>query len=210
MKQWSLKRTISVICMAMMLTLCVFSSAVQAKSPKGKMTVYDNVIKSGKCVYCCDGYRIYRVNLKTGKVKNLVKKTGSPDEAYFAMKKKGKYIYCQYDMQGDEIYIYRVKTNGKKVQKLNKERLWVADYWISGKKLYYSGRTLEDIGVKRVMNLNGTSLKKSKLKCNMKRARSNVKGYRVIIKYDENDSAKTWLKKPDGEKIPLGNYECQV
>ena len=163
--------------MAMMLTLCVFSSAVQAKSPKGKMTVYDNVIKSGKCVYCCDGYRIYRVNLKTGKVKNLVKKTGSPDEAYFAMKKKGKYIYCQYDMQ------------------LNKERLWVADYWISGKKLYYSGRTLEDIGVKRVMNLNGTSLKKSKLKCNMKRARSNVKGYRVIIKYDENDNAKTWLKK---------------
>ena len=87
MKQWSLKRTISVICMAMMLALCVFSSAVQAKSPKGKMTVYDNVIKSGKCVYCCDGYRIYRVNLKTGKVKNLVKKTGSPDEAYFAMKK---------------------------------------------------------------------------------------------------------------------------
>ena len=103
-----------------------------------------------------------------------------------------------------------MKTNGKKVQKLNKERLWVADYWISGKKLYYSGRTLEDIGVKRVMNLNGTSLKKSKLKCNMKRARSNVKGYRVIIKYDENDNAKTWLKKPDGEKIPLGNYECQV
>ena len=56
------------------LSSCLFivSSTNESYAYTGKslqMTTYDNVIKKGNTVYCCDWYCIYKVNLKTRKVK---------------------------------------------------------------------------------------------------------------------------------------------
>lgn len=202
-------RTLKLITLIMIIISLFFSSTIISfgATKTKKMTVYDEVIKSGRYLYCCDRYRIYRVDIKTKRILNLVKRTGAPDEGYGSMRKKGKYIYCLYYMQGEDTDIFKLKTTKKSPKKLNKRILYVDDYYLSKNRFYYSGWELPSANhVNRVMKLNGKSVKKSNVKCKNLRKKSNAKGYRVIVKDDMNGNVKSWLRFPNGKKMALGKY----
>ena len=203
------------IAICLMLTVSLIPIQGQAgeahaasKSAK-KMTVYDSVIKNGNTVYCSDRFAIYKVNLKTKSVKRLVKKIGYWDEYYYAMKKKGNYIYALYDMQGDCENLYRISINGGGQKKLNKHQMIINKYYIKGKKLYYSGLKMDyDTQVRVVSKLNGSNVKKTKKKFSMKQKETNsdAKGYSTYVD-NKHPYANTYLNLPDGSRIHLGKYK---
>jgi len=171
-----------------------------------KMMTYDQVLKTGSTAYCCGAEGVYRVKLSNGKV--VSKKLLHKDPSYGdyshceGMKKKNGYIYYQITSEGTLYYLARVKASGgkyKTLAKLNDQGQ--VQYAIKGSKIYYKG----DYGkTKKVMNLNGTGKKKTKVKAVTKHKNSNAKGYKVIMK-QKGSKAITYLKTPKGT-YKLGSH----
>ena len=199
-----------VIMIVVLLTTVVPVSSVSAKTKTMKMTLYDQVIKKGKYAYCCDKGLIYKVNLKTNKVKKLIK---SPNYRSNMKLYKG-YIYYNDFTWGSSIHISRVKTNGK----ANKYLAWQTDemgYVIKGKRIYYrdiewNEDTDEESRVTYSIKLNGKNRKKVKYRVKPIYKNTNKKGYKVIVKrssdFDDFDGTGymiSYLKKPNGKRIRL-------
>lgn len=165
-------------------------------------TAYDNVIKKGNTVYCCNNVGIFKLSLKTGKSRRLV--WGDRDLDLGRMMKKGKYIY--YTLIGDvTLDLYRVNTvNKKKVMiqagSLAGKYAHVTDYGMYRNKIYCrleQSEGLDDKVAYRVMKLNGRSKKKTKIKISMKIKSSNTKGYKLFTKYNYRaHKAYAYLKAP--------------
>ena len=167
-----------------------------------KMTVYNGVIKKGNFAYCVGlGKTFYKVNLKTGKVYDLFTgriaddvtdrgKSGTPDafSAIHSMHLKGDYLYYVWSsiQPGTRASLYRIHTKTGSVKRListgsggnleyairgNRIYVKLEKYWFSEKYKY------------REMKLNGKSVKKTSVRPKMMTAESNVKGYKVKIKY---------------------------
>jgi len=202
MKKYRLVLLVFII--AALVTTLVPVSFASAKTKTKKMKVYDQVIKKGKYVYCSDNYSIYKVNLKTNKVKRLTK----PSSA-FTMKLHGQFIYYQKMTWGMSNYLCRVKTSGKsnKVLVSKDDSL---DYVISGKRIYYN--TLDDDDKRRVYSIKLNGKNKKRANCKVKRIdkKTNKKGYKVINKessdfddFDGTGYVVSYLKKPNGKKVKL-------
>ncbi len=206
----TLKRTggILIIALIVAFAFCLEPSMAATKT----MKTYD-VIKSGSSVYCLAGTGIYKVNIKSGSVKKIVKNPGEYGH-YRQMAKKGKYIYYikgGTDVRGE---LYRVKTNGTKKKKIAgsvaKNRC-VQAYAIKGKKIYYkeiNATTCE--AVTKSMKLNGKSKKKSSANVKSESCVSNAPGYTVMAhRLDKPEkgyyeTVKYWLQTPNGKKFNLG------
>ena len=179
-----------------------------AASKTAKMKAYDQVIKSGNTVYCAGAEGLYKVKVKKGKVvsKKLLTRAESfgAYSYYSGMKKKGGYIYAQISTEGTSFYLDRIKTKSGAYKTLaGSEDQGPVVYAIKGKKIYYKAT---DSKTKKVMKLNGKNKKKTSTKPVMKHAKSNAKGYSVIMKA-KGDKIVTYLKTPKG-KFKLGSHEA--
>lgn len=193
-----------------LLVTCFTSMAFGASGTK-KSTLYTGVIKKGNTVYCNAKLGIYKVNLKTGKVKAL-KKYDREGVLYFSqgstcMKLYKGYIYFM-DGAGIGLSLNRVKASGgKKAQNLTtKNNFNVYSFAISKGKIYIEGPSRDTFNdVKRVMKLNGKSAKKSKYKVVNKIKTTNKKGYKIQTKTSGGKS-KDYLVTPSGKKYKLCTY----
>ena len=179
-----------------------------AASKTAKMKAYDQVIKSGNTVYCAGAEGLYKVKVKKGKVvsKKLLSRAESfgAYSYYSGMKKKGGHIYAQVSTEGPAFYLDRIKTKSgayKTLEGANDQGPIV--YAIKSKKIYYKA---QDSKTKKVMKLNGKNKKKTSTKPVMKHAKSNAKGYSVIMK-SKGDKIVTYLKTPKG-KFKLGSHSA--
>lgn len=184
------------------LAIAVTFMPVPAFAATKSMTAYDEVIKDGNTVYCCTYGGIYKVKLKKNghiKSKKRLVAGGIRESSYPThMKKKGGYIYFIAWSEGVWSQICRVKISSGKEKALASGL--IADYAISGSKIYYALENEETGAVKkRVMKLNGKSKKKTKTKVRMKHKASNAKGYR-IVQEDRGSYCYYWLKTPKGRE----------
>lgn len=213
-------RSISVI---VLLLVFVFTSTVMSFAASGTktMTAYNEVIVKGNYAYCSASNGIYKVNIKTGSKKRIVKEDSVGDFVINSMKIHNGYLYYKivYGMPA----LYRVKLSGKSKKHLADI---YKNYVISGNKIYY--RDLESEKKMR-MDLNGKHKKKSSVKFKMKEKKSNKKGYWIkdvygeeVIDYndyyedpDESPSYLTTQKitdilhKPNGKEIKLFTYTLE-
>ncbi|MBQ9014506.1 MAG: DUF5050 domain-containing protein [Firmicutes bacterium] len=163
-------------------------------------TVYSQVVKKGKYVYCASYAGLYRVNVKTNKVKKL-----SSDDAG-RMKLSGKYIYYISYTSGTLTNLCRVKKTGGGHRQL---AVNVDKYKIEKKKIYCNDHHYyEGKETWRVMKLNGKNKKKSKVKVRMNVKMTNAGKYSVVNKfmddYDADYNVLCYLKKPNGKTVYLG------
>ena len=229
------KRVITVMLVfALLLTALPFlpsgygMSAYAASKKTKKATAYNEVIKHGNTVYCrvfgptATEYKIYKVNLKTGKKKKLDKSWGYPTGMIY----KSGYLYYTInypEANSGQIKRVNVKT-GKKQKLANTNGAFV----ISGKTIYYTFyRTDWDNGgdttkITKKMSLDGKNKKKVKnIKVKVRSKNSNTKGYKLVYvgcnkktEYDEDgevysreyEYGKCYLQKPNGKK----KYICKV
>ena len=196
------------ILLALVVTLIASSMMVSFAAtdmPTKKMTVYNDVIKSGKYAYCATGKGIYRVNLKNNRFKRILK-TNTTWLPPVAMKLyKGYIYYCI----GDSVNIafYRVKTDGTHKKSLGS----VCDYAISDGKIFYTRHDYdydkeEEIILYRKMTLTGTNKKKSSYNVYNAIKRSNVSGYRIKHVSSSSGKGTDYLVKPNSKKIKLCSY----
>ena len=205
------KRLCAVFIIMTLLVSCFTSMAFGASGTK-KMTYYGEVIKKGNTAYCNAKIGIYKVNLKTGKVKAL--KEYDPEGAVHfgqsagCMKLYKGYLYYT-DGAGIGIALNRVKVSGKsKPQDLLKHiDFTVSAFAISKGKIYLEG-TYMDSGkaVKRVMKLNGRNIKKSKFKITNTYKLTNKKGYKIQT-VSSGGKGTDYLVTPAGKKIKLCSYD---
>lgn len=193
-----------IIMTAMILALIPASAA--AASGTVKMTVYDDVLKSGNTVYCAGRNGIYKVKLKKGKAVN-VKRLVEKEDSYFwimGMKKKGNYIY--YITGGSAPYgpVCRVNIKNGRIQRITKN-LYEPDYVIKKNKLYYS-KSYDDDGNRKTYaaKLNGKSPKRTSVMISSISKRSNAKGYSLKTVSKGNKTI-DYLKTPKG-KYYLGEW----
>ena len=211
----------------------ILSSSVTSFGASGtkKMTVYEQVIKSGKYAYCITYDGVYRVNLKTLK-KKLIYKSIYRNELYSKdlldnyeegletnnvryIKLYKKYIYLYEDG------LRRVSISGKHRKTLDTKAPMIG-YAIHKNRIYYIIQDEDEpwIKYKRQMKLNGKSKKKGLYYAEAKFKRTNKKGYRVKTK-DKVVSTETytdaegfeqtrlivestqWLVTPNGTKVEL-------
>ncbi len=181
------------------------------------MTTYNQVIKSGNTAYCSGAGGIYKVSLKNGravKVKRIYKGEvfGGAYRSATNMKKKGNNIYF---LIWTETYpaaqIKKVNTKNAKTKALTGYVDYIAGYAIKDKKIYFSKEVdyIDDYTVYKTksMNLNGTSKKTVSVKVSMKSKKSNVSGYRTIVK-KKGKYAVDYLKTPKG-KFYLGKTKIK-
>lgn len=218
MNKTSKKIRIAVV-LGVVMALIISSMGVSyASSGTKTMTVYCEVIVKGGYAYCAANRGIYRVNLKTGDKKRIVKETGDPFEpGPGAMKIHKGYLYYS-NIYPDRAFLYRVKLNGT-----NNKRLAEIDfkYAISKGKIYYECLSKDRVKtLKKVMKLNGKSKKKSSYKVKQINRRSNKSNYKiktVFVQdetvYDEHYDDYIVLKRyaeylttPDGRSIKLCTY----
>lgn len=192
-KRWkTLKKAAALLLAAVVFAAAFMPAPAYAASTKS-MKVYDS-IKSGNYVFCAAANGIYRVNIKTYKIKRIA--SGQSNEYLHALKKKGKYIYymCNGVMYTD---VMRVKTSGGKVKKVfdGYDTKSVRGYAIYKNKLYVTYGT----GKKKVMALSGKSAKKTSVKAKIIEKRTNNKNYKVTT-VGRGDYFYTYLKMP-GKKL---------
>lgn len=168
-------------------------------------TVYDEVIVKDNYAYCSYESGIARVDLDTHAIKILTSGWGSYD-CIHSMKMKGGYIYFITGNTDEWFHIYRIKKTGGKAKKLAK---WADKYMIKGSKIYYTyiHGAMNTFKVKhKVMKLDGSSKKGTKVKAVMKSRNSNQAGYDVVEdKYGRY--SEYWLIEPDGEETYLGSMD---
>lgn len=202
----------------LMIAVALFCSFILTQTPSHAATkptkVYNQVIKSGNNVYCIAGTGIFKVNLKSGNIKKIVKSPGDYGH-YRQMCKKGKYLY--YIKGGTDVRadLYRVSINGGKTKHLagniNKGR-FVMKYMIKKKRIYYtehndgSGKNTT-----KKMKLNGKSKKKTKTKVRWAKKKTNCSGYYVeAIAYEPSigsdyyEMVQYYLVTPGGGYYDLG------
>ena len=162
----------------MIAVLIIIMSAPQAQAASSKTktsTVYDEVIVKGKYAYCAAYGGIYKVNLKKGTSKMLVK-TGSLPEVYRAprsMKLYRGYIY--FDASNgtrSKEPLCRIKTSGKNYKYLANAE----SFAISKGKIYY---VPFGPGKNKQMKLNGKGKRKIDCKIKQRHKITNKKGYYV-------------------------------
>ncbi len=179
-----------------------FTASPAFAASKVRMTVYDQVIKSGNYVYCpAEGDGFYKVRMQEDEVvqdgvQRLVR-THFVRGGYtynMHMKKMGKYLYYIEGSEGTYYKLRRVNlTTGKRQMVAN----YGTEYAIRGHKIYaqISKDNWEDSYTRyRVMKMDGKNKKKTSARPAMKTKRSNVKGYSVS--YVEH-----WVKEPEPETI---------
>lgn len=211
-RKYFLKRLVAI---AMVFTIAVSLLPLTesyAATKTVSMKVYDQVIKSGNTLYCAGAEGLYKVTLsKSGKVKSkklLVKGETFGNYSYICgMKKYGNFIYYFSGTEGTVGYFKRVNISTKKQKTLLTENDEVGGVTVAikNKKIYYK----YDTGKRKVMNLNGTSKKNSKITPKMKYLKTNKKGYSVIMKEKKRGDGylvTTYLKTPSGKKYKLGSH----
>ena len=209
------KRHIALILLIAAALLCSFVLTQTPSHAATKQTkAYNPVIKSGDNAYCIAGTGIFKVDLKSGKIKTLVKDPGEYGH-YRQMCKKGKYLY--YIKGGTDVRadLYRVSINGGKSKHLagsiNKGR-FVTKYMIKKDRIYYgehNDRTGKNTTKK--MKLNGKSKKKTKKKVKWSEKATNKSGYYIdTTPYgppagsDYYEMRQYYLITPAGHQYDLG------
>ena len=205
------KRLCAVFIIMTLLVSCFTSMAFGASGTK-KMTYYGEVIKKGNTVYCNATVGIYKVNLKTGKVKAL-KEYDPVGAIQFGNGAGGMKLYkgYLYYMEAGAIGagLCRVKVTGKaKPQNLLRYVNFNASrFAISKGKIYVEGIDRDSFkNVKRVMKLNGKNAKKTKYKVYNSFKPTNKKGY-TIQTVESGVKYTKYLVTPAGKKIKLCSYE---
>ena len=182
-----MKRRISSLLIIVVLACLTIGAGAMTAYAK-KTTVYDDVLKKGSDVYCAVGGEtaaLYKVDLKTNKVKKMVSFTGGEGCGLCGMTLRKGYIY--YTILSDlNVYLCRIKTNGKSKKTLAHwnsaayEKNWL--YEISGSWIYYNAATKGGTKTKsKKVRLNGKnrkSIKKHKIKT--KNKKTNASGYNLI------------------------------
>lgn len=176
------KRMIAVVIMLSLILSCFTIVSFGASGTK-KMTTY-NVIKKKNTVYCAAHRGVFKVNLKTGSVKQLYNRdaiSAAANGGTYSMKLYKGYVYF---LEGGPMLntLRRVKTKGGKAKKL-------ADipnsYAIKKNKIYYSGfNTKKGKLYDGVMKLSGKSKKKSKYKAKTTNKETNSPGYYINNVYE--------------------------
>ena len=212
----ALRIALIVLCFVLATGLLNTSNQTYAASKSKKMTVYDQVIKKGNYAYCTGvGRNLYKVNLKTGKVTNLITGNTGPEVhnhvSYVypirnvrSMKLKGKYLYyISAQTQGPGEALYRINVNTGKIKRLASTSMGRITYVIKGSKIYYYIDKMDGKKRCKVMKLNGKSRKKTSIVPKMKSKKSNVKGYSSIINdvsketdYEYIGDVRTYLVAP--------------
>ena len=186
---------------------------------KVSMTAYSQVIKSGNTAYCIGSKGIYRVKLRKGKVRSakLLLKDVYPFEAssMHHMKKKGKYLYfmlAHSGAYGPYQYVENIKRvsikGGKAVTLASVGDQCYFGYVIKGRRIYYDQAVFngdsyfDENGIVhpkvKSMALNGKKKKSAPSVIPvMKTAKSNAKGYRVIVKGGRGNT-RDYLRTPKG------------
>ena len=197
------------VAIVLIIALCLFTSTAvssfAASSKTRKMTVYDEVIKLGNSVYCCDGYKIYKVDDITNTVTVLVNVKSMSWISGMSIHKG--YLYYCIGYNHPEVDIRRIKLTGGKTKLVYRAKHCenISAYAIKGSRVYVqykngdSGKT-----IKRSVKLNGKSKKKSKYKVKNTVNKTNVPNY-SIYEYENaaRESYITYLVKPNGQKIRL-------
>lgn len=207
------KRLVAVAIMLSLILSCFTTVSFGASSTK-KMTAYDDVIKSGNNVYCAAQLGIYKVNLKTGYVKQLydMDELGAAiNGGVYGMKLYKGYVY--FTEGGPMVNtLNRVKATGGKAKKLANI---CGGYAIKKDKIYYSGYSFyRNKAYKGVMKLNGKNKKKTKYKARTTNKESNSSGYYINSVYegetwyedDYYDTYTEYLVTKDGRSFKLCTY----
>jgi len=188
------------VCLMVILAAGCCTTLSYGASKTVKMTAYTQCIKDGKTVYCNTPNGIYKVNIKNGKKKCILKVKYPSYEGYYGMKLHKGYLYLAYDALEDQVGLERVKTSGKAHKVLadyyaTSEKLQFA---VKGKKIYYKGYSDYDCEKKftRKMNLNGKKKAKTKTTPKTKYVKTNKKGYKVFYKNNNDDTSTYYLKTP--------------
>ena len=207
------------------------TSEAQATSKKTlKTTVYDKVLKNGNYAYCIASYdgmwkRLYKVNLKTGKVTRL---TGKMILARGMKYRKGYLYFATGSTDTDVGNLYRVGVKSKNKKRLAQISVTSNPYCVLGKnKIYYkyakyNWENNTTFRKYKQMNFDGSGKKDNKnITIKMSHKNSNATGYRLqyVKKYGETYYDEDWdeyvteiyykcyLVKPDGSKIYLCRAE---
>ena len=203
-----MKRRIAICMLAAVIAVAFIPATAFAGSKLGKVTTYDQVIKSGKTVYCAAQSGIYKVTVKKGKAKKVKTLRAYPYGCDVAkMKKKGKYLYFNESDSGSEWTLKRMKTNGKKLKTYAYSTDGQIAYIIKGKKIYFelmegyfSGDDWDDRMVVYSMKLTGKTKKQVNKTFQANTKQSNAKGYK-IIEVTSGNVVKCYLKTPKSTKL---------
>lgn len=209
-----MKKLLSIMLAAILIIGC-FTTVSFGTGGTKKMTAY-NVIKKGNVVYCATGRGVYKVFLKSGKVKALFKM--DEEEAYDCGPIKAMKLYKNYVffLHGGPMTdsLYRIKISGGKTKILSKGI--VGGYAISKNKIYFEEYNFDNYTKsKKVMSLNGKNKKKSSYSVKMTNKKANKKGY-YIESVDEGmvddeywgeaEEYTDYLITPSGKRIKLCIY----
>ena len=185
------------------------------KPPKTvTMTAYDKCLKDGNTVYCIaqgtdGGGGIYKVDLKKGTKKRIVKRDSDDLNMLFGMKLHDGYLYYFYGIWGG-FDLKRIKTSGKgqkAIAEINTdEENENFGYAIKGKKIYYSWQSESGKNHRKQMKLNGKSKKNVSVVAKNKYKDSNAKGYNIIWK-EGTSTSKIYLKTPKKKIFLVKVYE---
>lgn len=210
-----MKKKILTYFLAMVIVVTAVSVPALAASSQAKtvkMSVYNDVLKSGDTVYCAGYKGLYKVKLKKDKVKSVKLIVKEPNDATCHMRKNGKYLYYVFDCY-QVVEFWGVNTSNGESESLgggSSEDYWYFvdgdwDYVIKDNRIYC---TWDDINYdnsgneytvkrKQVMKMDGSKKKKTSVKAVMKEKKSNAKGYSLKIKKTKK-YYKDYLKTPKG------------
>jgi hypothetical protein len=201
------KRSTSILVIMILAAVLILSSITTSFAGDGPvtMTLYNDVVKKGNYAYCCDEWSLFKVNLKTGKVKRLTSKNVPIGD----ISVHGKYVYYMTYTTGTVAGVRRVRNDGKYDKELCFENELMG-YVIIKSRIYYTYTDDNYNYVMKSMKLNGTNKKTSYYDIKNTSKRSNAKGYKVIkVKsssfdpYEGKGYETFYLKKPNGKKIKL-------
>lgn len=180
-----MKKRIIPVLLIMVLVITMFTPFSMAASKTKKMTLYD-VVKSGKYAYAGTDNAIYKVNIKTGKVRKL--KTFGKDTYFGGMRYYKGYLYYLVDDDSLNACLYRVNVKSGKIKRLAQYSEASISFAIRKSKIYYMAE--DEIGhkYKRVMKLNGKSKKKSSYKVSNSWKNTNSSKYKLY----EDESQYDW------------------
>ena len=167
--------------------------SVHAASKKS-IVVYEDVIKKGNIVYCASYVGLQKINLKTKKTKNLVKKDLDGFPSFMIL--KGKWLFYNYFSGGTTSCVCRVNVNNGKIQILGNNEISIAGkkfdnvYYekiaIKGSRIYCQCYNETNDGKSESFNMSmGLNGKKKKLISSgikTQKKKSNKSGYRIDSK----------------------------
>lgn len=180
-------RITAVLLIVLMIVTAFTPEAMASSGKTKKMTVYTQVIVKGNYAYCIARLGLYKVNLKTGHKKRLVKNMMPEVDSGSVVTIKLHRGYLYYEAAGAlcDNGLCRIKTSGKKDKYLGD----VYNYAIKKNRIFYTTYGASDsVKKKKQMSLNGKHKRKSKFKVKNKYRKSNKKGYYVeTVLLDETE-----------------------